>query len=536
MSESITTTASEPEPGATLKDVFETSLRKYADRTAVVDGDRELTYEELDRRANAVAHGLVERGVGVGDRVALMMSNRLEYVVADVAVIKVGAAKLPLNDMLTPDEFEYMLRDSGTETVICGPNFTDTMASIREDLPAVETVIGIEDASPEGFVPFENLDGDESEPPDQVPGEEDVAGHYYTGGTTGKPKGVLHTHDGITTNVYAHVVELGITGDDTLLLMTPLPHSAGMFLWGALVTGATSIIRPGFEPDAALELIDHHDVTWTFMVPTMIYRVLDRPDLETTDTSSLESLVYGAAPMTPARLREGLDAFGSVFCQFYGQTEVPNLITTFGKAEHRVAVESDRSERLSSAGQPCLMADVRIVDAETGDPDDRVDPGESGEILATAPYVMREYYERPEATAETVVDGWVRTGDIGRRDEDGYLYLLDRASDLIISGGMNVYSTEVEEALDEHAGIQEVAVIGVPDDDWGEAVKAVVVPRDEESLSTDEIVAFADDRLADYKKPKSIDFVDEIPKTPYGKMDKKALREPYWEDEERAVG
>lgn len=535
MSESITA-ASATEPGTTLKDVFETSLRKYADRTAVVDDDRSLTYRELDRRANAVAHGLVERGVEVGDRVALVLSNRLEYVVADLAVIKAGAAKLPLNDMLTAEEFEYMLRDSGAETVICGPNFTDTIASIREGLPALETAIGIEDASPEGFVPFAALDGDESEPPDQTPDGDDVAGHYYTGGTTGKPKGVLHTHDGITTNVFAHIVELGVSGDDTLLLMTPLPHSAGMFCWSALLTGATAVIRAGFDPNAALESIERHGVTWTFMVPTMIYRVLDHPDRESADTSSLESLVYGAAPMTPARLREGLEAFGPVFLQFYGQTEVPNLITTFGKDEHRRAVEDDRDERLSSAGQPCLTADVRIVDAETGDPDDRVETGESGEILARSPYAMAEYYERPEATAETVVDGWVRTGDVGRRDEDGYVYLLDRASDLIISGGMNVYSTEVEEALDEHDGVREVAVIGVPDDDWGEAVKAIVVPRGGESITEDEIVSFADDRLADYKKPKSVDFVDEIPKTPYGKMDKKALREPYWEDEERSVG
>ncbi|MDS0474434.1 long-chain-fatty-acid--CoA ligase [Natrinema sp. 1APR25-10V2] len=535
MSEAIATSAA-TEPGSTLKDAFETGLRKYAERTAVVDGDRTLTYRELDRRANAVARGLVEHGVGVGDRVALVMSNRLEYVVADLAVIKAGAAKLPLNDMLTAEEFEYMLRDSGAGTVVCGPNFADTIASIRDDLPDLETVVGIEDASPEGFVPFADLDGDEPDPPEQSPTVDDVAGHYYTGGTTGKPKGVLHTHDGITTNVYAHIVELGVTGDDTLLLMTPLPHSAGMFLWSALLTGATAVIRPGFEPEAALELIERHAVTWTFMVPTMIYRVLDHPDLESADASSLETLAYGAAPMTPARLREGLEAFGPVFLQFYGQTEVPNVITTFGKEEHRRAVETDRDERLSSAGQSCLMADVRIVDAETGDPDDRVATGESGEILARSPYAMAEYYERPDATAETIVDGWVRTGDIGRRDEDGYVYLLDRASDLIISGGMNVYSTEVEEALDEHEGIAEVAVIGVPDDDWGEAVKAVVVPRGDASLTEDELLSFADERLADYKKPKSVDFREEIPKTPYGKMDKKALREPYWEDEERAVG
>ena len=533
MSESLSTARTTP--GETLKDAFETSLRKYADRTALEAGDGSLTYRELDRRANAVAHALVAQGVGVGDRVALVMSNRLEYVIADLAIVKAGAAKLPLNDMLTADEFEFMLADSGTGTVICGPNFTETIASIQAALPAVETVIGIGDASPEEFIAFESMAGDRSDPPSQSPSPEDVAGHYYTGGTTGKPKGVLHEQAGLTTNVYAHIVELGITGDDTLLLMTPLPHSAGMFLWGALLNGATSVIRPGFEPATALELIDRHAVTWTFMVPTMIYRLLDHPTLASADTSSLESLVYGAAPMTPARLREGLEAFGPVFLQFYGQTEVPNLITTLGKAEHRNAVETGHTERLSSAGYPCLMADVRIVDSETGAPSDGLEVGESGEILATAPYTMTEYYERPDATEETVVDGWVRTGDIGRLDEDGYVYLLDRASDLIISGGMNVYSTEVEEALDEHEAVREVAVIGVPHDDWGEAVTAIVVPHDG-AVTEAEILSFADEALADYKKPKSVEFRESIPKTPYGKMDKRALREPYWEDEEREVG
>lgn len=527
-------TAGLHEPGATLADAFETSLRKYADRTAVEAGDRSLTYRELDRRANAVAHSLVEHGVDVGDRVALVMSNCLEYVVADLAIIKAGGAKLPLNDMLTADEFAYMLDDSGAGTVICGPNFTETIASINADLDSIETVVGIDDASPAGFTAFETLDGDRTDPPAQSPMPDDIAGHYYTGGTTGKPKGVLHDHRSLTTNAYAHIVELGITSDETQLLMTPLPHSAGLFLWAGLLTGATAVIRAGFDPAEALDLIEAHEVTRTFMVPTMIYRLLDHPDLDATTTDSLESLIYGAAPMTPARLREGLDLFGPVFLQFYGQTEVPNLITTFGKAEHRQAVETGNDERLSAAGYPCLTADVRIVDAETGHPDDQLPAGETGEILATAPYQMAGYYERPEATAETVVDGWVRTGDVGRRDNEGYLYLLDRASDLIISGGMNVYSTEVEEALAENDGVQEVAVIGIPDDEWGEAVTAVVVPRSE-SLTEADLLSFADTELADYKKPKSVVFRESIPKTPYGKMDKKALREPYWDEEQRGV-
>jgi fatty-acyl-CoA synthase/long-chain acyl-CoA synthetase len=236
--------------------------------------------------------------------------------------------------------------------------------------------------------------------------------------------------------------------------------------------------------------------------------------------------------MTPARLREGLGAFGPVFLQFYGQTEVPNLITTFGKQEHQIAVERDQTDRLSSAGQACLMSDVKIVDVETGE---ELPHGEEGEVLATAPYTMESYHERPEATEETVTDGWVRTGDIGRIDEDGYVYLLDRASDMIITGGMNVYSTEVEEALGEHDDIKEVAVIGIPDEEWGEIVTAICVRRDEATLTASDIFSFANEQLADYKKPKRVEFVDEIPKTPYGKMDKKALRDEYWKREDREI-
>jgi len=517
----------------TLRAVFETALEKYADRDAVTMGERTLTYRELDRRANAVAYGLVKRGVEPEDRVALLLSNRLEFVIADLALIKAGATRLPLNDMLTPDEFRYMLEDARAGTVIAGPGFVETVTDFATELPNLETVIGISNGTPvpDGVEQFENLDGIADTPPDCEITAGDIQGHYYTGGTTGKPKGVLQTHESMTLNQYAHITELGVSGDETMLLMTPLPHSAGLFLWSALLTGAHAIIYSSFDPEDALIAVEEYDVTWTFMVPTMIYRLLDHDMLETTDTSSLSTLVYGAAPMTPTRLEEGIDAFGPIFVQFYGQTEAPNLITTFGKQEHANAVAGDASDQLSSAGTPCLMSRVKIIDMETGE---RLPPGEEGEILAKAPYTMSEYFERPEKTAKTVTDGWVHTGDVGRRDDDGYVYLLDRESDVIITGGMNVYSTEVEEALAGHPDVTEVAVIGVPDEDWGEAVHAVIVAATG-TLSAESVTTFAGKRLADYKAPKSVEFVDEIPKTPYGKHDKVALRDRYWTGEDRNV-
>lgn len=527
-----TALSTETDSDMTLTDALVDSLDRFADRVAIrVDGES-YTYRELDERSNAVANALLARGVGPGDRVALMTSNSLGYVVADLALLKAGAIKLPLNDMLTEDDFAYMLSDSRTETVIAGAAFTDTLASLVKTVDTVERGFVI-DADSDQFDSLADLtaDGDETTPPDVDLAPTDPVGHFYTGGTTGKPKGVIHSQENFLQVIYAHTMELDMTSSDTLLLMTPLPHSAGLFLWASLVLGSKTVIRPGFDPAQALQDIEAHGVTWTFLVPTMIYAVLDHPDLAATDTSSLETLVYGAAPMTPARLREGLDEFGAVFTQFYGQTEVPNLITVLGKEEHRIAIEDGKEGRLGSAGQPTLMADVKIVDAETGE---RQPPGAEGEIMATAPYVMEGYWERPEATAETVDDGWVHTGDIGRMDEDGYVSLLDRKSNMIISGGMNVYSTAVEEALMEHPGVSQVAVIGVPDEKWGEAVTAIVVPG-EERLTAVELHEFADERLADYKRPKQVQFRETLPKTPYGKIDKKALREPFWEDADRSI-
>lgn len=516
----------------TLTDAFADILDRFADRVAIrVDGET-YTYGELDERSNAVANALAERGVDPGDRVALMMSNCLGYVITDLAVLKAGAVKLPLNDMLTEDEFEYMLADSRAETVVAGPEFTDTLAKLADAVDTIEQGVVI-DAEVEGFDSLADLEaeGDETKPPDVEVAPADPVGHFYTGGTTGKPKGVIHSHDNFIQNIYAHIIELDMTSSDSLLLMTPLPHSAGLFLWASLLLGSTTVIRSGFEPERALRDIEEHEVTWTFLVPTMIYTILDHPDLGDTDTSSLETLIYGAAPMTPVRLREGLDEFGTVFTQFYGQTEVPNLITGLGKEEHRIAIEEEKEHRLDSAGTPTLMADVKIVDTETGE---RQSPREEGEIVATAPFVMDEYWERPEETAETVEDGWVHTGDVGKVDEDGYVYLLDRKSNMIISGGMNVYSTNVEEVLVEHPGVNQVAVIGIPDEKWGEAVTAIVVPSDND-VTADEIHEFTDDRLADYKRPKRIEFRGELPETPYGKIDKKALREPFWEESDREI-
>lgn len=522
----------------TLDEFYTRIFERYDEQTALVDRRRRLKYAELDERSARFANVLTSIGLGNGDLVGLLLGNRAEYVVTQLGAARAGVVAVPFNYQIDHSTIKPILDEANIRTLVVGPPHLGTIEDLRNEGLEFNHIIGVSDQQkpPLGVHSYEEMlsrVGTELASPATEPG--DVAAVHYTGGTTGQPKGTLHTHYGTILNMYAHIHELQIAPETEMLLSTPLGHSAGKFMLAGLLQGGTIHIQEGFKSTQTAEKIEEAGITWTYLVPTMIYRLLDHPDLESAETSSLESLVYGAAPMTPARLRDGLDEFGPVFLQFYGQTEVPNLITTFGKTEHRQAVETGRDERLSSAGYPCLMADVRVVDPETGNPADQLDVGEAGEILATAPSTLSEYYQRPDATAETVVDGWVRTGDVGKRDEDGYLYLLDRASDLIISGGMNVYSTEVEEVLDEHDGVQEVAVIGVPDDEWGEAVTAIVVPRTDD-LSESDLLAFADTELADYKKPKSVEFRESIPKTPYGKMDKKALREPYWEDEGREIG
>lgn len=524
------------EQAFSLKSIFCKSFDKYGDRVALEYLGDSYTYADLNASSNQLANAFVdELGLESEDRVALLMSNRPEFTVTELAILKAGGAKVLLNDMLAREEIKYILTNSRAETIVCGPGFVELIDELYDSIPTLQNVIYIrEDAVVDRFVEYESFrsQGGSANPPDVTPSPDDVAFHAYTGGTTGKPKGVLHTHRSRAMLYYSVLVELDLSGSDTLLATTPLPHSVGSFTRSAFLAGAKVVLYPDFEVERTFRDIQDAQITWTFMVPTMIYRLLDSPAINEYDLSSLETLIYGAAPMKADRLREGIDQFGPVFKQFYGQTEVPNLITTLGKDEHVLALETGNEEWLSSAGQPCLMADVKIVDPKT-----RAEQpvGEPGEILASAPYMMKKYFERPDATAETLLDGWVATGDIGKRDEYGYITLLDRSSNMVITGGMNVYTTEVEEALVKHDAVSDVAVIGVPDDDWGEAVTAIVVPYDGQAVSGDDIISSAATRLSSYKVPKRVEFVDDLPKTPYGKVDKKALRDRYWEGEDRQI-
>lgn len=518
----------------TLKHLYESILRRYETTPAIRFNGQTVTYRDLAEDSASLANALVERGVDPEERVGILLSNRPEYTVTDIALARAGLAKVPLNNMLSTEDVHYMLQNSEATTLVVGPEFVETAQNAAASVPTLQRLItvdapdGLEDTDGCAVEPFSDLLGaGGTTAPDVSVLPSTLAGVFHTGGTTGDPKGVKHSQQNLALNATAHATELDIRPKDRLLLMTPLPHSAGLIMAGGLTQGCTHTIRQGFDPKRALETIEQERISWTFMVPTMIYRVLDRLEERSYDISSLETLVYGAAPMKPDRLREGLEKLGDVFLQLYGQYETPDLITVLPKRAH----DPDNEELLSSCGLPTMMCEVTVVD----DDGTEVPPGEHGEILARGAYSMEGYYDMPEKTAETTEDGWIHTGDIGRMDDEGYVYIVDRDSDVIVSGGMNVYSVTVEEVIQRHEHVANVAVIGVPDDKWGEAVKAVVVPVSD-TVDRASIMTFASDRLADYEVPKSVDIVSKLPTTPYGKLDKKRLREPYWEDESRNIG
>jgi fatty-acyl-CoA synthase/long-chain acyl-CoA synthetase len=508
----------------TLWDEFGHSLRRHADRVAIRTSHADVTYAELHAWSAAIGSQLTDAGVRAGDAVALYLRNVPDFVAADLAIARLGAVKVPVNHMLPPDTIRHILDRVEARALVFSPALGEVAAGLHRD----------------GMHRFVAGEGDGDEEPLAGPetpsnslflggsvGPGDPAAIYFTGGTTGRPKGVLHTQASTVALHYAQLLEAEIADTDRLLLMTPLAHAAGLFAQSAVIRGATIVLRDQFDAGAAVELLDEERVTWTFLVPTMLYRMLDVLRDEPPRETTLRTVVYGAAPISPARLEEALARFGPVFIQLYGQTESPNWGTRLTKADHDPA----RPDRLASCGKASIMADVKIVD-ESGA---TLGPDEVGEVCLRSPYTLQEYLGDPEATREKFLGPWIRTGDIGTMDADGYVYLKDRKNDMVISGGMNVYCREVEDVLMQHAGVRAAAVIGIPNDDWGESVHACVV-RGADDLGERELIGWARGRLAAYATPKSVEFVDALPETPLGKIDKKLLRAPYWEGRARAIG
>jgi acyl-CoA synthetase (AMP-forming)/AMP-acid ligase II len=517
----------------TIGELFHKAVRHYADRVAVKHDARALTYRELGAQVDRFANALLGLGLVRGDRVALLMWNCPEYVVCDFAVATAGLVKVPLNHLLTRDDVLFRIQDSEAAAVVCDAYFAPMVAELASACPSLKHRICISEGGrpPASFSAFDALVAHGAARPPAVPvSPDDLVGIMYTGGTTGRSKGVMHTHKSTIAIGYSEIVEMDIGWREVLLQLAPLPHATQFMLLPGFLRGGTHVIMRKFDPDEMLRVMERERVSWTFLVPTMIYVMLDDPALQKSNHASLRTIIYGAAPMSPDKLERAIERVGPVFLQVYAQMEVANQVTTLTKDDHVEALAKARG-RLASCGRPIAMAQVRLVGQQDAD----VPVGQPGEIIVRGPHMMRGYWRRPEETASTMRGGWIHTADIARQDEDGYLYIVDRAKDMIISGGMNVYSVEVENVLMEHPAVREACVIGTPDDKWGEAVGAFVVLREGAALRADELMAHCSRKLAAYSRPKTIELVSEIPKTPYGKMDKKAIRQQYWTGQERQV-
>ena len=515
-------------------EMLTTIATSYPDRMAWIWDGGSRTYGATNQRADALAHALVDFGLCRGDRVALFMHNCPEVMESFFAVLKAGGAVVPLNPRFTADEVEYHIGDARARFLIVDEAGAQLVADRRPRLKAVEQVVQLGGIPRDGHLDFELLvTRATGEPFVAVDVDDDeLAWLAYTSGTTGRSKGAMLTHGVLVFESLCALADtMRLEVEHVGMHAAPLTHGSGHNALAFTMKGCTQVIlaESGFDVDKFLDWVPRYKVNALFMVPTMIKMVIDHPKARDADFSSLKWVVYGGAPMYADDLKKALDLMGPVFVQIFGQTESPMTGTVLRAEEHMV--DGPLAHLLTSCGRARSGVQVRILD----DKDEPVAPGTTGEICIRGGSVMPGYWERPEANAETLRGGWLHTGDIGTMDEHGYVYILDRTRDMVISGGLNVYPREVEEIILTHPAVSEVCVFGVPDPKWGEALKAHVVLNGG-TATEEEIIAFAGQHLAGYKKPKTVDFVDELPKTTYGKLDKKAVRAPYWAGRDRMVG
>lgn len=493
-----------------------------------------VTYAEGAARVSALANAILTR-VGQGSRVAILSNNRAEGLEAYFGTIAAGCAAVTMNPRGHAEDYLHAVSDSGASIVIVDGALAARIEPIRSELAGVDYWVRFGDEETEAdFEDFEAWLADQpTTRPEITIDPDDPAWLFYTSGTTGKPKGAIETHRNLLTMTQHFMLELGpdLASTDVMLHLAPISHGSCSVALPHIAVGAANAFPESmsFDPTSVFRSIQSHGVTATMLAPTMIRMLLDSPDRGDFDLSTLKNIVYGAAPMPVADLKEALDVFGPVFVQFYGQAEAAATITCLPKSEHRVDGDEVTLKRLGSAGRETFNTRVRIVDAAGH----ALPAGEVGEIVVRGGLVMPGYWQRPEATAETIRDGWLFTGDAGYLDEGGYLFITDRIKDMIITGGSNVYAKEVEDVLLRHPAIAQVAVIGVPDPKWGDAVAAVVVTALGATVTEADVIDFARDNMASYKKPRYVWFADALPTSAYGKVLKRELRTQYADASQR---
>jgi acyl-CoA synthetase (AMP-forming)/AMP-acid ligase II len=483
-----------------IGEIVRRAAQRFGPAPALVFGDRMLTFSDLDKATDRVGNALRASGLRSGDRVGVLLPNGIDGLVVFYALAKAGLVRVPLNVRETPGDHAYKLTDSGSRAVIAD----------KADDFGVATITTAFDSSTLASVMACGPDV-----PCSVPRHPDVPFRLgYTGGTTGRPKAVTLSMRCEHAEIASFLIDLlpDVRPGDRMLHAAPVVHASGAFVLPHLIRGATNVIMDRFDPGRFLEELERQEATATFLVPTMIAMVLDEPNVDSIKAAALRRLCYGASPIAPALVERATAAFGPKLAQTYGQAEAPMAITCLQPDEH---------DRIGSAGRPYTLVEVRVVD----DDGDGFAVGEEGEVVTRGQHIFAGYWNRPAETAEVIRDGWVHTGDVGVFDDEGFLYLRDRKSDMIISGGYNVYPREVEDVLVAHPGVREAAVVGLPDERWGERVHAVVVLRDD--VAIEEILDYAAGRVAGFKRPKSGEVWDEpaLPKSPAGKILRRAIKE-----------
>jgi fatty-acyl-CoA synthase len=514
---------------ATAGDIVTAVLRRFPDRVAFRQDGKDMTYRQTEDALARWVAILLDHGLRPGDGVGLLSPNRPEAWLSQIAPALAGGRYTALHPLGSFDDHLYACDEAELRFLLVDPAYAERASQLLDKSGAVEEVFT--------FGPSEvgsdihdlgsrlSLSGRLDRGPH---GPEDICYLLYTGGTTGVPKAAMLPERAYATLAYGTALGWDFPVDIRYLAVAPISHAAGMPIMPTLMRGGTVVLQSRFDPTAWLEAIAAERITVSLLVPTMIYAILDHPALATTDLSSLEMLIYGASPISPTRLAEGIERIGQVFCQLYGQTESFGQGTSLWRAHHNPA----DLHRLTSCGTAMPFTRISVLD-DDGQP---APDGTPGEMCIQGPSVMQGYWRQPEMSASTLAGGWLHTGDIGVRDDDGFFYIVDRKKDMIVSGGFNVFPREIEDVLCEHAAVSTAAVIGVPDDKWGEAVKALVVLRPGAQADPAELTALVRERKGPVCAPKSVEFLDSLPLTAVGKADKKLLRARYWGGRDRQVG